>query len=52
VVYGGPATALAREVLTRIYGDEDWSAISRQMLSADAGAPHPQPAGRLEAAAA
>jgi len=52
VVYDGPATGLDREVLTRIYGDEDWSAITRQMQSSDAEAPHPQPAGRLEAAAA
>lgn len=52
VVYDGPATGLDREVLTRIYGDEDWSAITRQMQSPDAEAPHAQPATRLEAAAA
>ncbi len=52
VVYDGPATGLDREVLTRIYGDEDWSAITRQMQSSDAEAPRSLPAARLEAAAA
>ncbi|ROR22735.1 phosphonate transport system ATP-binding protein [Comamonas sp. BIGb0124] len=33
IVYDGPAARVGPEVLTRIYGDEDWSAISRQMQS-------------------
>lgn len=31
IVYDGPAGAVDREVLTRIYGDEDWSAITDRM---------------------
>jgi phosphonate transport system ATP-binding protein len=31
VVYDGPAADLNHEVLTRIYGDEDWSAITQRV---------------------
>jgi phosphonate transport system ATP-binding protein len=31
VVFDGPATQVDRDVLTRIYGDEDWTAITQRM---------------------
>ncbi|MGE4335686.1 MAG: phosphonate ABC transporter ATP-binding protein [Pigmentiphaga sp.] len=31
VVYDGPAAGIDERVLTRIYGDEDWSAITRRL---------------------
>lgn len=31
VVFDGPAAQVDREVLTRIYGDEDWTAITQRM---------------------
>ena len=31
VVFDGPASQVDREVLTRIYGDEDWTAITQRM---------------------
>ncbi|RMX04862.1 phosphonate ABC transporter ATP-binding protein [Corticibacter populi] len=31
VVYDGPASGVDQRVLTHIYGDEDWSAITRQI---------------------
>jgi hypothetical protein len=37
VVFDGPAAQVDREVLTRIYGDEDWTAITQRMqATADA----------------
>ncbi len=39
VVHDGPAASVDEAVLTRIYGDEDWSAITRQAGAApDSGA--------------
>jgi phosphonate transport system ATP-binding protein len=34
VVYDGPATNVNHDVLTRIYGDEDWTAITQRMHNA------------------
>ena len=31
IVYDGPSTDLTAEVLTRIYGEEDWSATIRKV---------------------
>jgi len=31
VVFDGPAAQVDRDVLTRIYGDEDWTAITQRM---------------------
>jgi phosphonate transport system ATP-binding protein len=31
IVYDGPPTGLTSEVLTRIYGEEDWSATIRKV---------------------
>ena len=31
VVFDGPATQVDRDVLTRIYGDEDWTTITQRM---------------------
>ncbi|MFN3402254.1 MAG: phosphonate ABC transporter ATP-binding protein [Ferrovibrio sp.] len=31
MVFDGPASAVTTEVLTRIYGDEDWTAVTRRM---------------------
>jgi len=31
IVYDGPATGLTAEVLTKIYGEEDWSATIRKI---------------------
>jgi phosphonate transport system ATP-binding protein len=31
VVFDGPASQVDRDVLTRIYGDEDWTAITQRM---------------------
>jgi phosphonate transport system ATP-binding protein len=31
IVYDGPPTGLTLEVLTRIYGEEDWSATIRKV---------------------
>lgn len=39
VVYDGPADAVDRAVLTRIYGDEDWTAITRRMQAGRGGPP-------------
>jgi phosphonate transport system ATP-binding protein len=36
VVYDGQASDVTADVLTRIYGDEDWTAISRRMQQATA----------------
>lgn len=33
VVFDGPASAVDKAVLTRIYGDEDWTAITNRMQS-------------------
>jgi phosphonate transport system ATP-binding protein len=33
VVYDGPAASVDHTVLTRIYGDEDWTAITQRMQS-------------------
>lgn len=33
VVFDGPADQVGREVLTKIYGDEDWTAITQRMQS-------------------
>jgi phosphonate transport system ATP-binding protein len=40
VVYDGPAHGVNHEVLTRIYGDEDWTAITRRLEQQKA---HTQP---------
>jgi phosphonate transport system ATP-binding protein len=34
VVFDGPASQVDRDVLTRIYGDEDWTAITQRMQAA------------------
>ncbi|MFA7670434.1 MAG: phosphonate ABC transporter ATP-binding protein [Burkholderiaceae bacterium] len=50
IVYDGPATGVDRHVLTAIYGDEDWSAITDRVAR-----PDDEPAGadtRLALAAA
>ena len=42
IVYDGPPTGLTAEVLTRIYGEEDWSATIRKVdEDADAAAEPP-----------
>lgn len=53
VVYDGPAAGLDQATLSAIYGDEDWSAITRQMRSGDAApAGEPPPAAAQTAAQA
>jgi hypothetical protein len=37
VVYDGPAAGVDHAVLTRIYGDEDWTAITQRMDGQRAG---------------
>ncbi|MFN3629832.1 MAG: hypothetical protein ACK4XK_07195 [Casimicrobiaceae bacterium] len=37
IVFDGPATAVDHAVLTRIYGDEDWTAITQRLASQRAG---------------
>jgi phosphonate transport system ATP-binding protein len=37
VVYDGPASGLTPEVLTQIYGEEDWSATIRKVEDDDEG---------------
>lgn len=36
MVYDGPASKIDQSVLTRIYGEEDWTAITQKMASTDA----------------
>ena len=39
VVYDGPASGLTPEVLTRIYGEEDWTKVPNQDRDEDDGLP-------------
>jgi phosphonate transport system ATP-binding protein len=41
IVYDGPPTGLTAEVLTKIYGDEDWSATIRKVDEDEDAAPQP-----------
>jgi phosphonate transport system ATP-binding protein len=50
VVYDGPASAVDPSVLTRIYGDEDWTAITRRLNPA--ATPHSHEGAAALAAAA
>jgi phosphonate transport system ATP-binding protein len=51
VVFDGPASKVDRDVLTRIYGDEDWTAITQRM-QATADAPKDQADSNLMLTAA
>jgi phosphonate transport system ATP-binding protein len=44
VVFDGPATQVDNEVLTQIYGDEDWTAITERMQAAHAASAQKQAA--------
>ena len=50
IVYDGPAAGLTPEVLTRIYGEEDWTATSRTEDEEDDDSPARRPVAPLEAA--
>jgi phosphonate transport system ATP-binding protein len=51
VVFDGPALHVDRDVLTRIYGDEDWTAITQRMqATADLAAEHSEQDLNLAAA--
>jgi phosphonate transport system ATP-binding protein len=51
VVFDGPASHVDRDVLTRIYGDEDWTAITQRMqATADLAAEHSEQDLNLAAA--
>jgi phosphonate transport system ATP-binding protein len=39
VVYDGPAANINKTILTDIYGDEDWTAITQSMQASARGAP-------------
>jgi phosphonate transport system ATP-binding protein len=39
VVFDGPASQVDRDVLTRIYGDEDWTAITQRMQATAQASP-------------
>src|SRR3954464_5604299 len=45
IVYDGPPTGLTAEVLTKIYGEEDWSATIRKVDDEAADDDDPAPAG-------
>jgi phosphonate transport system ATP-binding protein len=51
VVYDGVASAVDESVLSRIYGDEDWSAMTRRMNADSVEASGPLPEEREVAAA-
>ena len=44
IVYDGPPTGLTAEVLTKIYGEEDWSATIRKVDDEAADDDDPAPA--------
>ena len=52
MVYDGPAKAVDHAVLTRVYGAEDWTAITQRLHAPDDAAPVAQDAHRSALAAA
>lgn len=46
IVYDGPAKGMDAMVLTRIYGDEDWTAITRNVAAADESDEAAEPAAQ------